>query len=106
MTGVTMTASTIDVKPSAVTSQLLQKQIEGLPQNSLVDLANYIEFLRFKAGIVSEKKEPSSPLRIRKLEDRNLIYLSQVFAYAHLVGLRRSLVRRDEAKPDSSGGVM
>lgn len=62
-----MTASTIDVKPSAVTSQLLQKQIEGLPQNSLVDLANYIEFLRFKAGIVSEKKEPSSPLRIINL---------------------------------------
>jgi hypothetical protein len=35
----------------------------------------------------------------------NLIYLSQVSAHAHLVGLGRSLVRRDARKPDSSGGV-
>ena len=62
-----MTASTTDVKPGAMTSQLLQKQIESLPQDSLGELASYIEFLRFKAGTVSEKKESSPPLRIINL---------------------------------------
>lgn len=86
-----MTASKIDVKPSAVTSQLLQKQIEGLPQNSLVELASYIEFLRFKAGTASEKQEPSPPLRIINLRG---ILKGYDFSPELLAEVRREMWRK------------
>jgi hypothetical protein len=50
-----------------VTAQQLYEQIQNLPQESLLELARYIEFLRFKAGEAQPKAETVSPLRVVKL---------------------------------------
>jgi len=53
----------------AVTYQDICQQIEELPQASLVDLAKFIEFLRFKAGKTKPKSEDADerPFRPVKL---------------------------------------
>ncbi len=51
----------------AVTYQDICQQIEELPQASLVELAKYIEFLRFKVGESATGTEAEKPLRIIKL---------------------------------------
>ncbi len=54
-----------------MTHQEIYQQISELPQESLADLAKYIEFLRFKADKSSseteEEAEEEKPLRIIKL---------------------------------------
>jgi len=53
----------------AVTYQNICQQIEELPQASLVELAKFIEFLRFKAGKTEPKSEDADerPFRPVKL---------------------------------------
>jgi len=52
----------------AVTYQGICQQIEELPQESLVDLVKYIEFLRFKADGAKKGKQVKKPVHIRDLE--------------------------------------
>ena len=51
----------------AVTYQDICQQIAELPQESLVELAKFIEFLRFKAGESATETKAEKPLRIIKL---------------------------------------
>ncbi|MBC8264821.1 MAG: hypothetical protein H8E47_11930 [Anaerolineales bacterium] len=51
----------------AVTYQDICQQIEELSQASLVELAKYVEFLRFKAGESATETKAEKPLRIIKL---------------------------------------
>lgn len=51
----------------AVTAQQIYEQIQDLPEESLSDLAKYIEFLRFKAHTTTTDKGAEKPLRIIKL---------------------------------------
>lgn len=39
-----------------------------MPQESLVDLVKYIEFLRFKADRINKGKQAKKPVHIRDLE--------------------------------------
>jgi len=50
-----------------VTVQQIYEQIQSLPPDNLLELARYIEFLRFKADETRPKAEPVSPLRVVKL---------------------------------------
>jgi len=52
----------------SVTCQDIYRQILELPQESLVDLLKYIEFLRFKADGVNKMKQAKTPVHIRDLE--------------------------------------
>ena len=52
----------------AVTYQDVCQQIAELPQASLVELAKYIEFLRFKAGKSATETKAEKPLRISAVE--------------------------------------
>jgi hypothetical protein len=52
----------------AVTYQDIYQQILELPQESLVDLSKYIEFLRFKADGTNKGKQAKKPMHIRDLE--------------------------------------
>ena len=52
----------------SVTYQDIYQQILELPQASLVDLAKYVEFLRFKAGESATETKVEKPLRIIKLK--------------------------------------
>ena len=52
----------------AVTYQDIRQQIAELPQESLVDLAKFIEFLRFKADGAGKGKQAREPVHIRDLE--------------------------------------
>jgi len=52
----------------SVTYQDIYQQIEELPQASLVELAKYIEFLRFKADGANKGKQAKKPVHIRDLE--------------------------------------
>jgi len=47
--------------------QDIYQQILELPQESLVELAKFIEFLRFKAGESATETKAEKPLRIIKL---------------------------------------
>jgi len=51
----------------AVTYQDICQQIAELPQESLAELAKFIEFLRFKAGESATETKAEKPLRIIKL---------------------------------------
>jgi hypothetical protein len=51
----------------AMTYQDIYQQILELPQESLVELAKFIEFLRFKAGESAAETKAEKPLRIIKL---------------------------------------
>ncbi len=51
----------------SVTYQDIYQQILELPQESLVELAKFIEFLRFKAGESATETKAEKPLRIIKL---------------------------------------
>jgi hypothetical protein len=51
----------------AMTYQDIYQQILELPQESLVELAKFIEFLRFKAGESATETKAEKPLRIIKL---------------------------------------
>ena len=53
---------------AAMTYQDICQQIIELPQESLVDLSKYIEFLRFKADGASIGKKAKTPMHIRDLE--------------------------------------
>lgn len=53
---------------STLTHQDIYQQILELPQDTLADLAKYIEFLRFRAGETQAKAEVEKPLRIVDLE--------------------------------------
>lgn len=50
-----------------VTVQQIYEQIQNLPQESLLELTRYIEFLHFKARIATVEAQPASSLRIVKL---------------------------------------
>jgi len=52
---------------TTVTVQQIYKQIQNLPQESLPELAKYIEFLRFKSHTLATEAQPTTPLRIIKL---------------------------------------
>ncbi len=52
----------------AVTYQDIYQQILELPQESLVDLSKYVEFLRFKADGAKKGKQAKKPVHIRDLE--------------------------------------
>jgi hypothetical protein len=52
----------------AMTYQDIYQQILELPQESLVELAKFIEFLRFKADGAGEEKQTRKPVHIRDLE--------------------------------------
>ncbi|MBM4465076.1 MAG: hypothetical protein FJ014_05890 [Chloroflexi bacterium] len=52
---------------ASVTCQDIYQQILELPQESLVELARFIEFLRFKAGESATEAKVEKPLRIIKL---------------------------------------
>lgn len=52
----------------AMTYQDICQQIEELPQESLVELAKFIEFLRFKKGESATETKTKKPLRIIKLK--------------------------------------
>lgn len=52
----------------SVTYQDICQQIAELPQESLVDLARFVEFLRFKADGASKGKQAKKPVHIRDLE--------------------------------------
>jgi hypothetical protein len=52
---------------ATITYQDICRQIEELPQASLVELAKYIEFLRFKAGESATETKDEKPFRIIKL---------------------------------------
>jgi hypothetical protein len=52
---------------ATMTYQDICQQIEELPQESLVELAKFIEFLRFKASESATETEAEKPLRIIKL---------------------------------------
>jgi hypothetical protein len=51
----------------AVTYQDICQQVAELPQESLVDLAKFVEFLRFKASESAAETKAEKPLRIIKL---------------------------------------
>jgi len=50
-----------------ITVQQIHEQIGSVPAESLSDLADYIEFLRFRVNRVATQPEPSFPLRIVRL---------------------------------------
>jgi len=52
----------------AVTYQDICQQVAELPQESLVELAKYIEFLRFKADGAGKGKQARKPVHIKDLE--------------------------------------
>ena len=54
---------------SAALAQQIYKQIQDLPEESLVELARYIEFLRFNSSVSRRGAKPtrSRPLKIVKL---------------------------------------
>ncbi len=52
----------------AVTYQDIYQQILELPQERLVDLSRYIEFLRFKADGTNKGKQAKKHVHIRDLE--------------------------------------
>ena len=52
----------------AMTYQDIYQQILELPQESLVELAKFVEFLRFKAGKLATEAKAEKPLRIIKLK--------------------------------------
>ena len=52
----------------AMTYQDICQQIEELPQTSLAELAEYIEFLRFKGDGANIGKKAKPPVHIRDLE--------------------------------------
>ena len=52
----------------SVTYQDIYQQILELPQESLVDLSRYVEFLRFKADGANKGKQAKEPVHIRDLE--------------------------------------
>jgi len=52
----------------SVTYQDIYRQILDLPQESLVDLSKYVEFLHFKADGAKEGKQARKPVHIRDLE--------------------------------------
>ena len=52
----------------AVTYQDICQQIEELPEESLVDLSKYVEFLRFKADGTKKSKQSRKPVHTRDLE--------------------------------------
>ncbi len=52
----------------AVTYQDICQQVAELPQESLVDLAKFVEFLRFKADGAGKEKQAGKPVHIRDLE--------------------------------------
>jgi len=52
---------------ATMTYQDICQQIEELPQASLVELAKFIEFLRFKMGESATETKAEKPLRIIKL---------------------------------------
>jgi hypothetical protein len=52
----------------SVTYQSIYQQIRELPQESLVDLSKYIEFLRFKVDGAKRRKQAREPVHIRDLE--------------------------------------
>jgi hypothetical protein len=56
------------VSTVAVTYQDICQQIAELPQESLAELAKYIEFLRFKASGAQKGKQAKKPVHIRDLE--------------------------------------
>lgn len=53
---------------ASLTYQDIYQQILELPQESLVDLARYVEFLRFKADGASKERKAKKPIHIRDLE--------------------------------------
>ena len=52
---------------TTVTIQQIYEQIGSVPPESLSDLADYIEFLRFKVHRAATQPEPAFPLRIIRL---------------------------------------
>jgi hypothetical protein len=52
----------------SVTYQDIYQQILELPQESLAELARFIEFLRFKADGTKKGKQARKPVHIRDLE--------------------------------------
>lgn len=52
---------------NTVTVRQICEQIQDLPEESLPELATYIEFLRFKGRTATSEAQPTSPLRIIKL---------------------------------------
>ena len=52
----------------AMTYQDIYQQILELPQESLVELVKFIDFLRFKAGESATETKAEKPLRIIKLK--------------------------------------
>jgi hypothetical protein len=52
----------------SLTYQDIYQQILELPQESLVDLSKYIEFLRFKADGTNKRRQAKKPMHIRDLE--------------------------------------
>jgi hypothetical protein len=60
-----MTVNARTTNPATPTAQQIHQQIEDLPPESLVELADYLEFLRFKAGKSIETAKPSSLRLIR-----------------------------------------
>ncbi len=52
----------------SVTYQDIYQQILELPQESLVDLSKYIEFLCFRADGAKKGKQAKKPVHIRDLE--------------------------------------
>lgn len=53
---------------SAAPAKKIYEQIQTLPEESLLELTRYIEFLRFKTRKPKAKSRATRPLRIVKLE--------------------------------------
>ena len=57
----------------SVTYQDIYQQIEELPQESLVELVKFIEFLRFKAGKTKPKSEDADERPFRPVKLKGLL---------------------------------
>lgn len=77
------------INASALTIQQIHQQIDNLPPESLAELTDYLEFLRFKANKTAPLQP--SPLRVIKLRG---ILKGHDFSPESLVTARREMWRK------------
>ena len=78
---------------STTTTQQLFEQIKALPNDSLSELATYVDFLRFKAGQEAASKPPEKRLRVVKLRG---VLKGYDFSPQELAEARREMWQRPE----------
>jgi hypothetical protein len=85
---------------TAVLAQRIYEQIQELPEESLLELSRYLEFLRFKArkpkAKPASKEQPLSTLKIVKLEG---LLKGYDFSPEFIAEARREMWKKFEDQP-------